>query len=79
MGLFIVLLYTDSRWAYLEIRNPSLHTTYNSRYCIGLSQKISVRRIAYGIIPSDANSVEPRSDVLLLLVRDSIYGDCLFC
>ena len=71
--ILVLLLYSDTGRAYLEVCDIGLHSAYDCRDCPGLSKEVSVGRNNYGFVYSSSDSFQSHTDELLFHVCDSVY------
>ena len=69
VGFFVLLLHPDFRRTHLEVHHPCLRAAHHSRHCARLSWETAVGRHPHRLVRGLANHLEPRADVLLLLLR----------
>ena len=63
---------------HLEVYHFSLHPPHDSRHCARISKEIFIRSHCHRSVHSFTNTIQPCTDVILLLICHLIYGRCFF-
>ena len=69
VGILVLFLHPDICRTHLEVHHPCLRAAHHSRHCARLSWETAVGRHPHRLVRGLANHLEPRADVLLLLLR----------